>query len=91
MEGWFAVHVKERNRKAEIKSERSLESKKKSEHLFVWMGKQQMINAFGEAKAASKIASNKLESRPDPDSGLDDEWNREYKVWTDSGGNIEAD
>eukprot|EP00959_Pyramimonas_sp_CCMP1952_P188714 3947107-Pyramimonas_sp.AAC.1 len=45
-----------------------------------------MINHFGEQKTNDKISSGKLEVRADPDSGLMDEWNAEYKIWNDSGG-----
>ena len=50
-----------------------------------WMGKQEMINAFGAEKALGKINSGNLETRPDRDSGLDTEWSREYCVWRDKG------
>ena len=55
------------------------------------MSKQQMVNIFGAAKAQAKIDANTLRTQADPDSGLDDEWNREYKIWSDSGAEIEKD
>lgn len=51
--------------------------------------KQEMINLFGETKTLAKIASNKLASRADPHSGLSDEWNIEYKLYKDTGGEAE--
>ena len=49
----------------------------------VWMAKEQMSTEFGPKRAQSLIDSNKLEHRPCKKTGLDDEWNRQYKMETE--------
>jgi len=71
--------------------EKTVTSESSSGRSFTYMAKQQMINEYGEAKALAKIGSGKLEHQPDPDSGLDDEWNREYKIWAKGGKEIDSD
>ena len=71
--------------------EKTVTSESSSGRKFVYMAKQQLINEYGEAKALAKIRSGALEHQPDPDSGLDDEWNREYKIWTTGGKEIDSD
>ena len=55
------------------------------------MSQAQMVKTFGTVKAMGKINSGKLLSRADQDSGLDDEENKEYKVYFDEGNEIERD
>lgn len=56
---------------------------------FRWMSLEILQREIGKNKANNKVASGKLLSRPDPDTGLDDEDNREYKIYEDVGGEEE--
>ena len=56
---------------------------------FEWMSKETMEKRLGEKKAAAKILSGTLGHRPDPDTKLDDEWSREYKVYFGKGAELE--
>lgn len=90
LQHWFADRLAQKNAAKAATSSQRYSSTESAEHKYQWLGKQQMINMFGEAKALAKINSSKLKTRPDPDSGLDDEWNREYQVFVDSGGDTET-
>ena len=50
-----------------------------------------MVTRFGEAKAQAKVDSGKLEDRADPDSGLLDKDNKEWKIFDDEGQHREVD
>ena len=58
---------------------------------YAWMGKAAMISEFGDHKANAKIASGRLATRADPDTGLTGEWDIEYKVFSDEGKKYERD
>jgi hypothetical protein len=64
---------------------------KESGTMFEWMGKERMIKELGDNKATAKIASGLLESRADLDTGVNDEWSTEYKVFFSKGSEIEKD
>ena len=70
---------------------RALTTQTGTANLFEWMSNQRMIDKFGATKAQAEIESNALETQPDPDTNLDDEWNREYKIWHKTGGTRELD
>jgi hypothetical protein len=61
------------------------------ERNFEWCGKQALITKLGEHKASAKINSGNMTKRPDPDTGLEGEWDLEYKLFSDTGGNQEND
>eukprot|EP00959_Pyramimonas_sp_CCMP1952_P342455 7174787-Pyramimonas_sp.AAC.1 len=52
---------------------------------YEWMSRETMVTKLGKHKAEAKIASNKLETRADQDTGLMDEYSLEYKVWIGAG------
>ena len=68
---------------AKMEQERVVSSQKTKKRAFTWMSKQKMIDTFGAAKAQAKIEFGKLDTQPDPDTKLDDEWNIEYKIWAE--------
>ena len=45
-----------------------------------WLCKTALIQRYGAEKAQNKIDSGKLRVQPDPDTGLDGEWDKEYYV-----------
>jgi hypothetical protein len=65
----------------EVKAEKSntvvVENSKSGEGQ--WYGKEALILMLGARKAQAKIDSGKLPTRPDPDTGLEGEWDIEYK------------
>ena len=71
--------------------QKSITSLKESESKHEWMCWEKMKVHFGEPKAQAKIDSGKLESRPDPHTGLNDKDNKEWKVYSDTGANKELD
>ncbi len=91
LEEYVAKLIEEGKVKVKSTTVQSLEIDKTSEQEWEWLGKQAMINRFGEEKANNKIGSGKLLHQPDPDTGLDGEWDREYKVAKKIQKNIEAD
>jgi hypothetical protein len=66
-------------------------SNKTAARNYTWMSKFAMCKEFGDVKAAAKIASATLLTRADPDTNLDDDDNKEYKVFSDIGGIEESD
>ena len=83
---WFADQVAKKSAKKQSTSEHSVQSSTHKSNDFRWLSKQQMVNEFGETKAMARINSKLLESRPDPVTKLDDDDNREYKNWEETGG-----
>jgi hypothetical protein len=47
------------------------------------------VQTLGKEKAELRIASGKMQSRPDPVTGLSDEWSLEYKNFADVGSEME--
>ena len=76
---------------AEVTTARQVEFRQESDYDWHWMGKQEMINTFGEQKALGKIESGKLQTQPDPDTGEHGEWITEYKVHKKKGTSKELD
>ena len=66
----------------DVKSEKSqtveVENRKSGEG--EWFGKEALILMLGARKAQAKIDSGKLPTRPDQDTGLEGEWDVEYKI-----------
>ena len=89
LESWFADQLTSKKAKVTQSAVKETVMNRASAHLYKWMSKQAMINDMGEQKALSKIDSGKLASRADPDTGLDTEWTKEFKVYTDTGGDSE--
>ena len=68
---------------------------------FEWLCKKEMIDRFGDVKGLKKIAKLELlktgkfdgmpTHRPDDDTGDDGEWDREYRIYNDTGGRDERD
>jgi hypothetical protein len=59
-----------------------------------WLAKHGMIQRYGEEKAVSKIAVLSEEPdrhRADKDTGKDDEWSREFKLYEDEEDDAEID
>ncbi|CAK0911356.1 unnamed protein product [Prorocentrum cordatum] len=89
LEAHWATKLKERAGKYARTSTKEHTFADKEAHLFQWMGKFQMQQVLGEQKAQNKTDSGKLITRPDPDTGKEDEWSIEYRVYQDGGGNEE--
>ena len=85
--GWFADKVS----KGDVKSSSSkgIGSTKKSGHEYSWVSKHHLVRTLGKQKAELRIASGKMLSRPDPVTGLTDEWSLEYKNFADVGSEME--
>ena len=85
--GWFADKLS----KGDVKSSSSKDigSTKKSGHEYSWVGKHHLVRTLGKEKAELRIASGKMQSRPDPVTGLSDEWSLEYKNFADVGSEME--
>ena len=79
-EEYVAKLIEDGNVKTKPKTFQAVQIDKVAEQEWEWLGKQALINRFGEQKATSKIASGKLLTQPDPDTGLAGEWDIEYKV-----------
>lgn len=89
---WVAKSIKEGN--AVNRTWRKINNKKEDVDKGKWMAKYGMTQLFGEQKALAKInlLNNKADRhRPDRDTGLDDEWNREYKIYEDEEINTHSD
>lgn len=86
---WFVqfmvMKAREKSAKAETVASRkhTMTSSKHSDTR--WMSKFALQKEIGEVKAGAWIASDKLHTRPDPITGADTEWMREYKVAFDGG------
>ena len=87
---FFADKLSNPTTKASFRNFKVAETVEKAADNFVWMSKKKMIDEFGPEKTSNKISSNKLETQPDPDTGLTGEWDLEYKVWTKGGGTEES-
>ena len=74
-----------------LENTRKVESSTGHKRSHGWLGKKGLQNLLGIEKAQAKIDCGKLEHRPDPDSGRDDEWNREYKLYEDTGAKAEEE
>jgi hypothetical protein len=86
---WFAKKLSEGTTKSSSSQQALILSETGNEH--EWMGKERMISALGEQKTLAKIASNVLESRPDPDTGKNGEFDIEYKVIFGRGKKVESE
>ena len=71
-------------------SKRVVQTNQHKERDFEWMNKWAMIQRFGEVKAVNKINSGKLQEQPDKDTGLTGEWDIEYKVFKETGGEAQS-
>jgi len=80
---WFAKKVGEGNSVSSSSNRVAIVTEKGDD--YVWMGKEKMIKELGEKKALAKIESGVLEHRADPDTKMDDEWSREFKVYIGTG------
>eukprot|EP00959_Pyramimonas_sp_CCMP1952_P261789 5474071-Pyramimonas_sp.AAC.1 len=56
-----------------------------------WMSKEKMQRELGIHKTENKLQHGNLEHRPDADTGMDDEWSREWKVWIEKGSKTNRD
>ena len=86
---WFAdklAKLEGQNKLTTIRTAGTLNKKKED---FEWMAKERMIALLGARKAQSKIDSKTLKHRPDPDTKLDGEFDREYKLFFSKGGETE--
>ena len=74
---WHAQWLIENKPEVEITAAQTntLRTKNRSEK--EWLNKHQLTVLYGPEKAANKMAV--LQHQPDPDTGLDGEWDREYK------------
>ena len=88
---WAAHKLAQEGGKTVCSAEQAVAITDESQKLHSWMSKEEMVKDKGEKKAASLIASGNLEHRPCPLTGLDDEYNREYKVLTDVGSHKESE
>ena len=96
--GSFMANEMKTNKKARVQwfGTETVSTQKEAAHMFEWMSKKAMIDRFGEKKALSKIEHYKKDEnkadrvRPDEDTGLDDDDNAEFKVYTDTGGDREV-
>ena len=86
----FADRLARPDSKAKFRNFKEVQNTEHADNNYTWMSKAAMITAVGEVKALAKISSGKLATRTDPDSGLDDEWNMEYKVYQKTGGRGES-
>jgi len=81
---WYAWSLREGD--TSKVSKRALGAEKKEKDIGKWMSKQELINKYGETKAASKVAALDLKParhRPDRDTQDDGEWHREYRIFED--------
>ena len=83
LESFTATSVMSKLSEKSLKATRMIETTTSKEKDKEWMSKEQMISTFGEKKTASILSSDKVLHRPCRFTGLDDEWNREYKVGRD--------
>eukprot|EP00959_Pyramimonas_sp_CCMP1952_P144581 3026050-Pyramimonas_sp.AAC.1 len=89
---WVAKSMKEGN--SVNRTWRKVNHKKEDVDKSKWMAKHGMIQLFGEHKALAKIKllDDKADRhRPDRDTGLDDEWSRECKIYEDEEINTNTD
>lgn len=84
---WFAKKVSEGKASSTHHEKVAIVNEKGED--WAWWGKETMIRELGEQKALSKIASGSLQHRPDPDTGKDGEFDREYKVYVGKGKSLE--
>jgi hypothetical protein len=89
LDAWFAQRLGEQNVKKALQDERLLVATTRKVRKYSFMAKAALIREFGEEKATHKMAV--LGHRPDPDTQKDGEWDREFKVFFDEGGDIEED
>jgi hypothetical protein len=90
LEAWFGARLAETRGKLNSTVTESFGSSHESQVAYSWMSKQALIDQFGEKKAMNKINSGKLATQPDPDTGLDGEWDVEYKVFAETGKDVES-
>ena len=76
--GWFADKLS----KGDVKSSSSKDigSTRKSGHEYSWVGKHHIVQTLGKEKAEHRIASGKMESRPDPVTGPGDRLERRVEL-----------
>ena len=93
MERWFANKMAGNlgYGKKSQNSTQKISSMKETQCVWKWMCWEEMKMEFGEAKAKNKVDSGILEWRADPDTGLLDFHNKEWKVWVETGSNKEQD
>jgi hypothetical protein len=82
---WMAKRMADHRVKTSHSSSQEFRSTTSSGSVWGWMGKEQMIKVLGEHKATAKIDSGLLKHRPDRDTTLDGEWDREYMLVSDQG------
>ena len=74
-----------------MKTSRRIETSTAKEKDNEWMSKEQILRIFGENKTTAILSSDKVLHRPCRFTGLDDEWNREYKIDRDKENEKELD
>jgi hypothetical protein len=74
---WVAVQMSKGERSG--RHSRTASKSKIVEEEEVWVAKEEMILTLGPNRAQALIDSNKLDHHPRRKTGLDDEWNRQYK------------
>ena len=92
MTSWFAQRVTEKKgeltntlktvKEGSINTERG--------RAFIWVTKEKMEIEIGKEAAKEKIASGKLQTRPDPDTGSTSEHAKEYKLYRTVGSEMEV-
>jgi hypothetical protein len=87
-ENWLAEKMTKKGGTAESSSAHTVRST--DDELYDWMGKAELINRIGEAKACAQIESGKLKSRPDRVTDKEGEWLTEYKIWRSTGSKGES-
>ena len=78
---WVAVQMAQGERAS--RHSKSTKKSKITELEDSWMAKEQMISVYGPNRTQALIESGTLEHRPCKKTGLDDEWNRQYKQEND--------
>ena len=68
---------------------RKISARRKTGHEYSWVGKHHLVRTLGKEKAELRIASGKMQSRPDPVTSLSDEWSLEYKNFADVGSEMD--
>ena len=87
--GWFADKISKGG--ATSSGSKDIGTSKTSGQEYGWVSKHQLVKTLGKEKAEARIASGKMPTRPDPVTGLSDEWSLEYKSFSDVGSEMEKE
>ena len=85
--GWFADKMSKGDTKSS--ASKDIGTSKTSGKEYGWFSKHQLVQTLGKEKAEARIASGKMETRPDALTSLSDEWSLEYKCYSDVGSEME--